>query len=134
MLKEFKEFAMRGNVIDLAVGVIIGGAFGKIITSLVTDIIMPIVGLLLNGVDFNGLNVPVGAASINYGLFIQALVDFFIIAFVIFIAIKQINKLKKPIPVAEPATKQCPHCCLDIPLKATRCGHCTSQLSEHAIL
>ncbi len=130
MLKEFKEFAMRGNVLDLAVGVIIGGAFGKIVASLVNDILMPIVGLVLGGVDFSGLAITVGDASIKWGAFVQAIIDFVIIAFVIFLIIKAANAAKKetPAPAAEPATKECPFCFSAIPVKATRCPNCTSQL------
>ena len=129
MLKEFKEFAMRGNVMDLAIGVIIGGAFGAIVASLVNDILMPLVGLALGGVDFSGLAVPVGAATIKYGAFIQAIVNFLIIAFVIFLIVRAMNRLKGPAPApAAPTTKECPHCFTAIPLKATRCPNCTSQL------
>lgn len=130
MWKEFKTFVMRGNVMDLAVAVIIGGAFGKIVASLVNDIIMPLIGLLLGGVSFSSLSITVGEAAINYGLFIQAIVDFLIIALVIFLLVKGLNSLKKkPEPVAaEPTTKECPHCFTTIPIKATRCPHCTSQL------
>lgn len=128
MLKEFKDFAMRGNVMDLAIAVIIGGAFGKIIASLVNDILMPLIGLLLGGLNFSGLAATVGEASINYGLFIQAIVDFVIVAFVIFLLVRAMNRMKKPEPVAAPTTKDCPHCLSTIPLKATRCPNCTSQL------
>ena len=128
MLKEFKDFAMRGNVMDLAIAVIIGGAFGKIIASLVNDILMPLVGLLLGGLDFSGLAITVGDAAINYGLFIQAIVDFVIVAFVIFLLVRAMNNMKKPEPAAEPTTKDCPHCFSTIPIKATRCPNCTSQL------
>jgi len=145
MLKEFKEFAVKGNVIDLAIGVIIGSAFGKIVTSVVNDIIMPPIGILLGKVDFSGLFVNLskthyatlaqakaaGAATLNYGLFINNVIDFLIVAFVIFLVVKQINKMKKePAPI-EPNTKECPHCLLAIPLKATRCAHCTSQLAQN---
>ncbi len=128
MLKEFKDFAMRGNVMDLAIAVIIGGAFGKIIASLVNDILMPLIGLLLGGLDFSGLAFKVKEASINYGLFIQAVVDFLIVAFVIFLLVRTMNKMKKPAPAAEPTTKECPHCFSTIHIKATRCPNCTSQL------
>lgn len=128
MLKEFKDFAMRGNVMDLAIAVIIGGAFGKIIASLVNDILMPLIGLLLGGLDFSGLALKVGEASINYGLFIQAIVDFLIVAFVIFLLARTLNKMKKPEPVAAPTTKECPYCFTAISIKATRCPNCTSQL------
>jgi large conductance mechanosensitive channel len=141
MLKEFKEFVMRGNVLDMAVGVIIGAAFGKIVSSLVNDIIMPPIGLLLGNVDFSNLFVNLssktyitlaeaqeaGAATINYGVFLNNIVDFVIIAFVIFLLIKQVNKLQKE-PPAEPTTKKCPYCFSKIEIKATRCPHCTSEL------
>ena len=142
MLKEFRDFAMRGNVMDLAIAVIIGGAFGKIIASLVNDILMPFIGLLLGGLSFSGLFVSLdgnayatleaaqaaGAATLNYGMFIQAIVDFVIVAFVIFLLVRAMNRMKKPEPVAAPTTKECPHCFSTIPLKATRCPNCTSQL------
>jgi len=128
MLKEFREFAIRGNVVDLAIAVIIGGAFGKIISSLVDNIIMPLVGLLIGGVDFKNLAFTVGSAKVEYGLFIQNVVDFVIIAFVIFLMVRAINSTKKPTPAAMPTTKECPHCFTTIPLKATRCPNCTSQL------
>jgi large conductance mechanosensitive channel len=130
MLKEFKAFIMRGNVMDLAVAVIIGGAFGKIISSLVADIIMPLIGLILGGLDFAGLALTVGNAKVTYGNFISSVIDFLIIALVIFLMIKGIDKLmKKPAPViAEPVTKECPHCFTTIPIKATRCPNCTSEL------
>ena len=128
MLKEFRDFAMRGNVLDLAVAVIIGGAFGKIVTSLVDDIIMPLVGLAIGGVDFKSLAVTVGSAQVKYGSFIQNVVDFLIIAFVIFMIVRTMNRFKKPAPVAAPTTKECPHCFTNIPIKATRCPNCTSEL------
>ena len=128
MLKEFRDFAVRGNVIDLAVAVIIGGAFGKIVSSLVDNIIMPLVGLLIGGVDFKSLMVTFGSAKVEYGLFLQNVVDFIIVAFVIFLMVRAINSTKKPAPVAAPTTKECPHCFTTIPLKATRCPNCTSQL------
>ena len=131
MLKEFKDFVMRGNVLDLAVAVIIGGAFGKIVASLVNDILMPLIGVLLQGVDFSTLAWAVGGASVNYGLFIQAIVDFLIVAFVIFLIVKAANSMKKPAPAADPAaptTKECPHCYSTINIKATRCPNCTSEL------
>jgi len=128
MLKEFKEFAMRGNVLDLAIAVIIGGAFGKIITSLVNDILMPLIGLAMGGVNFSDLAVTVGAAVIKYGAFIQAILDFLIVALVIFMIVRTMNRMKKPGPAAAPTTKECPHCFTNIPLKATRCPNCTSQL------
>ena len=131
MLKEFKDFVMRGNVLDLAVAVIIGGAFGKIVGSLVNDIIMPLIGVVMGGVNFADLSLPVGQAVVKYGAFIQTIVDFLIIAFVIFLIIKAANNMKKPAPAAapaEPTTKECPHCLSVIPIKATRCPHCTSEL------
>jgi large conductance mechanosensitive channel len=142
MLKEFRDFAMRGNVIDLAVGVIIGGAFGKIITSFVNDIFMPPIGLLLGKVDFGNLFLSLngqayktiaeaqaaGAPTLNYGLFINDVIDFLIVAFVIFLFIRAINRLHKPAPAPAPITKDCPYCLSAIPIKATRCPHCTSQL------
>jgi len=127
MLKEFKEFAIRGNVVDLAVAVIIGGAFGKIVSSLVDNILMPLIGLLIGGIDFKGLAFTVGGAKVEYGLFIQNIVDFVIIAFVIFLIVRAINRTKKEEPTT-PTTKECPHCYTTIPLKATRCPNCTSEL------
>lgn len=142
MLKEFKEFAMRGNVMDMAIGIILGAAFGKIVTSLVKDIVMPPIGMLLGGVDFTELFINLtgtsydslaaaqeaGAATINVGVFINTVLDFVIVAFAIFIVIKQMNRLKKAPPPADPTTKDCPHCLSSIPIKATRCAHCTSEL------
>jgi len=128
MLKEFRDFAMRGNVIDLAVGVIIGGAFGKIIASLVTDILFPLIGLVLGGVNFSNLTFTVKEAVVNYGTFIQSIVDFVIVAFVIFLIIRAMNRMQKPAPTAEPTTKECPHCITTISVKAKRCPNCTSQL------
>jgi large conductance mechanosensitive channel len=145
MLKEFKNFVIRGNVIDLAVAVIIGGAFGKIVSSLVNDIIMPPIGLLLKGVNFSDLFISLNgqayatlaeaqaaaAPVLTYGNFIKNIVDFLIVALVIFLMIKAINKTKKPAPVAapaEPTTKECPHCFSTISIKATRCPNCTSEL------
>jgi large conductance mechanosensitive channel len=129
-LKEFKEFIMRGNVMDLAVGVIIGGAFGKIIASLVNDILMPLIGLLIGGINFSALAFTVGNAQVTYGNFINNVIDFLIIALVIFLMVKGVNSLtKKPAPApADPTTKECPHCFTVIPIKATRCPHCTSEL------
>ncbi len=131
MLKEFKDFVMKGNVLDLAVAVIIGGAFGKIIASLVNDILMPLIGLVMGGIDFTALSFSVGDAVVAYGAFIQAIIDFLIIAFVIFLLLKNAEKVKKeeaaPVP-AEPTTKECPHCFTEIPVRATRCPHCTSEL------
>jgi large conductance mechanosensitive channel len=142
MLKEFKEFAMRGNMIDLAVAVIIGGAIGKIISSLVADIIMPPIGLLLGKVNFSNMFFTLsgdkfatleeakaaGAVTLNYGLFLIALIDFLIIAFVLFLLLRSLNKLQKAEPVAAPTTKECPYCLSTIPLKAVRCPNCTSEL------
>lgn len=131
MLKEFKTFVMRGNVVDLAVAVIIGGAFGKIVSSLVNDIIMPLIGVLMGGVNFAELSVNVGDAVVKYGAFIQAIVDFLIIAFVIFLLVRGINATKKKEPAqapAEPTTKECQYCFSTIAIKATRCPNCTSEL------
>jgi large conductance mechanosensitive channel len=132
MLKEFKAFIMRGNVLDLATAVIIGGAFGKIVGSLVNDIIMPLIGLVMGGVDFSGLSFTVGAAVIKWGVFLQTTIDFLIIAFIIFMIIKAANSMKKEAPApapAAPTTKECPRCFSNIPLKATRCPNCTSEIS-----
>lgn len=128
MLKEFREFAMRGNVLDLAIAVIIGGAFGKIITSLVADVLMPLIGLVLGGINFSEQAITVGAAVVNWGLFVQSIIDFVIIAFVIFMLVRTMNRMKKEEPAAAPTTKECPHCFTTIPIKATRCPNCTSQL------
>lgn len=131
MLKEFKEFVMRGNVLDLAVAVIIGGAFGKIISSLVNDILMPLIGLLMGGVDFAGLSFTVGNAVVTWGNFVQAIVDFLIVAFVIFMLVRAANqatKKEEPAPEPEPTTKECPFCFTTISINATRCPNCTSEL------
>jgi large conductance mechanosensitive channel len=148
MLKEFKEFAMRGNVIDMAVGIIIGAAFGAIVTSLVADIIMPPIGLLLGNVDFSNLFIVLregikagpysslaeakaaGAVTFNYGMFVNTIISFVIVAFAIFLLIRSINKLKrqKEAPTSVPTTKECSYCLSVIPIKATRCPHCTSEL------
>jgi len=131
MLKEFKEFVMRGNVLDLAVAVIIGGAFGKIVSSLVNDILMPLIGLVLGGVNFSELAFTVRDAVVAWGAFVQAIVDFIIIAFVIFMIIRTAKNAKKkeePAPPAEPTTKECPYCFTTIAIKATRCPNCTSEL------
>ena len=142
MFKEFKEFAMRGNVLDMAVGIIIGVAFGRIVTSLVNDVIMPPIGLLLGKVDFSSLFINLsgtpyasladakkaGAAVIGYGAFLNTILDFVIVAFVIFLLIRQMNKLKKQPAPAAATTKECPYCLSVIPIKASRCGHCTAQL------
>jgi len=128
MLKEFREFAMRGNVMDLAIAVIIGGAFGKIITSLVNDVLMPLIGVVLGGVNFSELAFTVRGAVVKWGAFVQSIMDFIIVAFVIFMLVRTMNRFKKPEPVAAPLTKDCPHCFTAIPIKATRCPNCTSQL------
>ncbi len=150
MLEEFKKFAMRGNVVDMAVGIIIGGAFGTIVKSLVDDVIMPPIGLLLGGVDFADLFITLkdgatagpyatvaaakdaGAVTLNAGLFINSVISFLIVAFAVFLLIKGMNSLqrKEEAPPAEPTEKECPHCFTKIPIKATRCPHCTSQLSD----
>jgi large conductance mechanosensitive channel len=140
MIKEFKEFAMRGNVVDMAVGIIIGGAFGKIVTSMVNDVLMPPIGAMMGGVDFSTLAIKVKEATVDatgkatpavligYGKFINTLIDFVIVAFCIFLMIKAMNALKKPAPAAAPTTKDCPLCLLTIPIKATRCAHCGSDV------
>ena len=129
MLEEFKKFVMRGNVLDLAIGVIIGGAFGKIVASLVGDILMPLIGLLMGGIDFSGLAIMVGKAEIKYGVFIQTVVDFFIIALAIFLIVRMANQMTaKPAPAAAPTTKECKYCLSTVPIKAMRCPNCTSQL------
>jgi large conductance mechanosensitive channel len=143
MLKEFKEFIMRGNVLDLAIGIIIGAAFGKIVTSMVNDIIMPPVGLLLGKVDFSNLFINLsskhfttlaeakaaGAATINYGLFINTVLDFLVIALVVFLVIRQANRFKRQQEVLAPPTKECPYCFMSIPPMATRCPYCTTEVS-----
>ncbi len=142
MLKEFREFVSKGNVIDLAVGVIIGAAFGAVVTSLVNDIIMPPIGMLLSGINFKDLFVTLngktfasaaaaqaaGAPAIYYGNFINTIINFLIVALVIFMLIKGINRLKRPTPVADPTTKECQYCHTVIPIKAVRCPNCTSDL------
>jgi large conductance mechanosensitive channel len=145
MVKEFKEFAMRGNVVDMAVGIIIGGAFGKIVSSMVNDVIMPPIGKLMGNVNFADLFVTLGkedyeslakakaagAPVIAYGQFINVVIDFIIVAFCIFLLIKGMNALKRkpaPAPTGPPTTKDCPHCLSVIPIKATRCAHCTSDV------
>jgi len=144
MLKEFKEFAMRGNVLDMAVGIIMGAAFGGIVTSLVNDVLMPPIGLLLGRVDFSNLFINLtsrhfdsvaaakaaGAATLNYGAFLNTVINFLIVAFAVFLLVRQVNRLRgaaAPVPAA-PTTKECPYCCSSIPLKATRCSQCTSEL------
>lgn len=132
--EEFKKFISRGNVMDMAVGIIIGGAFTAIVNSLVNDIVMPIISLLTGGMDFSQLSIALGegeeAAAINYGAFISAVINFLLIAFVIFCIIKTLNKLHKEAPAPEPTEKECPYCKSSISIKATRCPHCTSELSE----
>jgi large conductance mechanosensitive channel len=142
MLKEFKDFALKGNVIDLAIAVIIGGAFGKIITSLVNDIIMPPLGLLLGRVNFSDLFISLngtkyasladaqaaGAATINFGVFINTIIDFLLVAMAMFLVVYQFNKLKRVSAPAAPTTKGCPYCFSQIPIPATRCPNCTSEL------
>ncbi len=135
VVKEFKEFVGRGNVVDMAVGIIIGAAFGKIVTSLVGDVLMPPLGLLIGGVDFSGLAITIKDASgaspavmMKYGVFINTIIDFLIVAFAVFVMIKAINAMKRksaePAPAA-PTTKNCPECQMTIPIGAKRCGHCT---------
>ena len=142
MLKEFREFAARGNVIDLAVALILGAAFGKIVTSLVNDLLMPPVGMALGRVDFADLFVALdggtyasveaakaaGAPTINYGLFINTIIEFVIVAFAVFLVVKQINRLRGPAPVPVDETRECPLCLSRIPRKARRCAHCTSEV------
>ena len=146
MFKEFKEFAMKGNVIDMAVGIIIGAAFGTIIKSLVDDVLMPPIGLLLGNVDFANLFLVIkegkvaspyaslaaakaaGAVTVNIGLFINTIISFLIVAFSVFLVIKNVNRVKKEPPPPDPTTKECPLCFTAIPVKATRCPHCTSEL------
>ena len=128
MLKEFKDFIMRGNVLDLAIAVIIGGAFGKIVSSLVNDLLMPLIGLIMGQVNFSELAWNLGEASVKWGAFIQSIIDFLIIATVIFLIVKAANRMKKPAPPAAPTTKECPHCFSTINIKATRCPNCTAQL------
>ncbi len=142
MFKEFKEFAMKGNVLDMAVGIIMGVAFGKIITSFVNDVIMPPIGLLLGNVDFTSLFINLtgqsyktiadakaaGAATINYGVFLNTILDFLIVAFVMFLMVRQVNRLKQAPAPAAPSTKECGYCYSAIPIKATRCPNCTSEI------
>jgi large conductance mechanosensitive channel len=146
MLKEFKEFAMRGNVLDMAIGIVIGAAFGKIVTSFVSDILMPPIGLLMGGVDFSNIFIVLGegdyasldaakeagAATWNIGLFINTMIDFLIIAFAIFLVVKAINNMKRKeaVPPPAPSEKSCTFCATTIPIKATRCPNCTSQLES----
>ena len=143
MIKEFKEFAMRGNVLDMAVGIIIGAAFGQIVNSFVQDIMMPPIGRLVGHVDFSNLFVSLsgthydtiaaaktaGAATLNYGVFLNTVIDFLIVAFAVFLLVRQVNRLVvKPAPAAAPTTRDCPYCLSTVPLKATKCAHCTSEL------
>jgi large conductance mechanosensitive channel len=144
MFKEFKTFIMRGNVIDLAIGIVIGAAFGRIVTSLVNDIVMPPIGLILGRVDFSNLYINLtdttytslaeaqeaGAATINYGLFINTVFEFIIIALVIFLVIREVNRLQREEEAAPATTKDCPYCLTEIPIKANRCPNCTSDLLE----
>jgi large conductance mechanosensitive channel len=149
MLKEFREFAVRGNVVDMAVGIIIGGAFGTIVKSLVADVLMPPIGLLLGGIDFADFFIVLhggkeagpyaslaaakaaGAVTLNYGMFINTVISFLIVAFAVFMLIRSINRLRRQQEAqpAEPTTKDCQYCASSIPIKASRCPHCTSQLS-----
>jgi large conductance mechanosensitive channel len=144
MLKEFKEFAMRGSVVDLAIGVVIGAAFGKIVSSLVDDVIMPPIGRLLGHMDFSSLFLNLsdksyetlaaakaaGAPTLNYGTFLNTVINFLIVAFCVFIVVQQVNRwTKKPAAPAAPTTKDCPQCAMSIPIAAKRCGHCTTQLA-----
>lgn len=149
MWKEFKEFAVKGNAIDLAVGVIIGAAFGKIVTSLVEDLLMPPLGKVIGNLDFSNLYVPLsdkiapgmsladirkaGLPVFAYGNFITITINFLIVAFCIFLVIKVMNKMKKPSPTSAPVSKDCPACAMTIPIKAKRCPHCTSDLTENAL-
>ena len=145
LLQEFKDFAMRGNVLDMAVGIIIGAAFGKIVSSLVEDVLMPPIGLLLGNVDFSNLFINLsgtaydslakakeaGAPTLNLGMFLNQIINFVIVAFAVFVLVQQVNRFKAkpaPAPVEPPTTKDCPYCLSAIPLKATRCGHCTSDV------
>jgi large conductance mechanosensitive channel len=142
MLKEFKEFVARGNVIDLAIAVVMGAAFGPIIASLVNDIIMPPIGLVLGNADFKDLFLPLsdesyatlaaakeaGAPVIAYGTFLNTVINFLIVSFAIFLLVKQVNRMKQPAPATAPTTRDCPYCLTTVPLKATRCPHCTSEL------
>ena len=143
IVKEFKEFAMRGNVLDMAVGIIIGAAFGKIVTSFVSDLLTPPLGKLTGNVDFSNLFISLsseqystldaakeaGVATINYGIFLNTIIDFIIVAFAVFMLVKQVNRLKKAPEPTTPKEKECPFCVTMIPIKATRCPHCTSTIS-----
>jgi len=144
MIQEFKEFAVKGNVMDMAVGIIIGAAFGKIVSSLVKDVIMPPIGLAMGKVDFSNMFVVLsgqgaptlaaaqaaGAVTLNYGVFVNTAIEFVIVAFAVFLLVKWMNKLKREAPPPAPNTKPCPYCLSEIPLKATKCAHCTSVLNQ----
>lgn len=148
MWKEFRDFAIKGNILDLAIGVIIGGAFGKVTTSLVNDILMPPIGMIVGRVDFSNLYIPLngesydslaaakvaGAPTLNIGLFVNTLLDFLIMAFAVFMVVRQVNVLRKRLDRKEkaPSTKECPYCLTKVPVKATRCSACTSQLTAEA--
>jgi large conductance mechanosensitive channel len=143
MLKEFKTFVMKGNVLDMAVGIIIGAAFGKVVSSFVADVLMPPIGLIMGKVDFSNLFINLsgkpfetlaeakkaGAATINYGLFINTTIDFLIVGFAVFMLVRQVSRMKKEEPAAAPTTKECPFCLTAIPLKASRCPSCTSEVA-----
>lgn len=129
MLKEFREFVMRGNVLELAIGVIIGAAFAKIVGSLVGDILTPLVGLVVGGINISELSFTIGDAVVKWGAFVQSIFDFLVIAFVIFLIVRTANKLQKAPAPADPTSKDCPHCFTSISIKATRCPNCTSQLT-----
>ena len=146
MLKEFKEFAIKGNVVDMAVGIVIGAGFGKIVSSFVADILMPPVGMLMGKMDFSNMYVNLsgkefpslkaakeaGAATINYGVFLNTMLDFVFVAFAIFLLVRMVNRWRAtpPPPPADPTTKECPFCVMSIPIKATKCGHCTSEIAK----
>ncbi|MHB8911018.1 MAG: large conductance mechanosensitive channel protein MscL [Syntrophales bacterium] len=144
MIKEFKEFVMKGNVIDMAVGIIIGAAFGSVVASFVNDVLMPPIGLLLGKVDFSNLFINLsdktfetlaeakkaGAATLNYGLFLNTVINFLIVGFAVFLLVRQVNRLKRNEPVPAPTTRECRFCYTAIPIKATRCPHCTSELTK----
>lgn len=143
-MKEFKEFVIKGNVLDMAVGIIIGAAFGSVVASFVNDVLMPPIGLLLGKVDFSNLFINLsgkafetvaeakkaGAATLNYGLFLNTLINFIIVGFAVFLLVKQVNRLKRNEPAPAPTTRECRFCCTAIPIKATRCPHCTSELTK----
>ena len=148
MFKEFREFAMKGSVLDMAVGIMIGAAFGAVVSSFVSDVLMPPIGLLLGNVDFSNLYLVLtagkvagpyasmaqaqaaGAVTLNYGLFVTRIISFLIVAFAMFLVIRSVNKLKREGPPPEPSNRDCPYCLSSIPIKAKRCGHCTSDLSK----